>query len=1069
MVVGMRLTLIAIFIFMLTPSTILAQEDSSCGVDHYNDTVNPYVYLGNTIYATCPLVCPGGFVVAAGHADNDINSPVTGFWCAATTPPPNYPWINAGPRCQVGNSRTVTVGGDGDWYEVRMTPGGQILRGTSVTFTGLASGVAYTFQGQAHNAGGGSGWSSSTAPVFQDTQAPVTTIDIVGVAGLNGWWTASPLSITLPANDLGCLGVQQTTYRLNDGPDTVFDGNPIFISGDGHHTLVVSSTDGTFTEAPQTVDIAIDTTAPDITISPDRAPDTGTGWWQSPVTVSINGSDATSGLAQLSYRLNSGAWQPYNTPVVISDDGQYNVDGQAIDVAGLQRVSGVQIWLDATAPSVQLSTDRAPDAPTGWWRSDVIVTVVASDVTSGVQGSVYRIDGGAWAAYSTPITVSGDAIHTVDAAATDVAQNIATTALSVPIDTQPPQTQWVADRRPEGNGWYNGPVTMTLNGSDNLSGVAVLRYTLDGGLEADYTSPVSVSGEGEHTLMGAVIDAAGWRTESTVVIKIDQSAPSLQVSTDRPPDSGDWWVGGVTITAQANDSLSGLARLEYRLDGGDWRPYHEGLRISGSGNYNLELRASDHAGNQRTVQVRLPLDSVPPQTTARWDGPDGAQNGWFAGPMTLTLTASDAHSGLAAIMVAVDDGDWQPYTGPIQFSSGQHNVRYYAVDNVGNREPERVTSAGVDGIAPQIGHWGAECAADDNSERIQLYGRATDNESGLALAYLQVVRPDGVVQTYDAPGQRYSYTPPATGEQYLPFYYEPQLAGEHTLRLVVRDGGGNETRHAVTCTVSVLAGDDDSDEQAGAVLPPLESPNTDDDTPSTGAEHELDNQTSNTPPYIPPAVVELTGDTGHNESNDGPTYVLPAVVDLTSETSAPSGDGGDNSPPHSSQPINDTAATLTEGDTASSNYTPSGVTTYTSDTTALPADSTVTTAPDPVSSDDSGLIDALTGLGVALATAGGALVLMSKTAEEEQAQIDQQRAQDTQFDAWAAGVQTQMEAMQANIAHNQQLQQHAGDTVFLASQQSEANRNYWLNVAAQNERYQQWLQQQALKQWLAEQ
>ncbi len=42
-------------------------------------------------------------------------------------------------------------------------------------------------------------------------------------------------------------------------------------------------------------------------------------------------------------------------------------------------------------------------------------------------------------------------------------------------------------------------------------------------------------------------------------------------------------------------------------------------------------------------------------------------------------------------------------------------------------------------------------------------------------------------------------------------------------------------------------------------------------------------------------------------------------------------------------------------------------------------------------------------------------------------------------------------------------------SIGVITQQSEANRTYWFNVAAQNERYQQWLQQQALKQWLAAQ
>src|SRR5258708_39482528 len=89
-----------------------------------------------------------------------------------------------------------------------------ILQGLSATFTGLAQDVDYVFQGFATTSDGTSGWSNWAGPVHQDLSPPTTTYTPVGTAGTNGWWKSN-LSVSLPAVDSGCLGVQQTSYVLD--------------------------------------------------------------------------------------------------------------------------------------------------------------------------------------------------------------------------------------------------------------------------------------------------------------------------------------------------------------------------------------------------------------------------------------------------------------------------------------------------------------------------------------------------------------------------------------------------------------------------------------------------------------------------------------------------------------------------------------------------------------------------------------------------------------------------------------------------------------------------------------
>jgi hypothetical protein len=67
----------------------------------------------------------------------------------------------------------------------------------------------------------------------------------------------------------------------------------------------------------------------------------------------------------------------------------------------------------------------------------------------------------------------------------------------------------------------------------------------------------------------------------------------------------------------------------------------------------------------------------------------------------LTLAADDlGGSGVAGLLVSVNDGPWEERAGPIaslgSLPDGQHRVRYVAVDRAGNRSEERTLSFRVD-------------------------------------------------------------------------------------------------------------------------------------------------------------------------------------------------------------------------------------------------------------------------------------------------------------------------------------------------------------------------------------
>src|SRR5439155_10525955 len=107
------------------------------------------------------------------------------------------------------------------------------------------------------------------------------------------------------------------------------------------------------------------------------------------------------------------------------------------DGPGSAPVSGGPV---GTAPftSASLSGRLGTD---GWWLSTVSVTLTASDDNSGVASTSFRVDGGAWQAYTSPMAISGDGEHTVDFYSTDNAGNVeGWHSVGFRIDATAPQT-----------------------------------------------------------------------------------------------------------------------------------------------------------------------------------------------------------------------------------------------------------------------------------------------------------------------------------------------------------------------------------------------------------------------------------------------------------------------------------------------------------------------------------------------------------------------------------------------------------------------------------------------------
>ncbi|MGH2824950.1 MAG: ThuA domain-containing protein [Thermoleophilaceae bacterium] len=136
-------------------------------------------------------------------------------------------------------------------------------------------------------------------------------------------------------------------------------------------------------------------------------------------------------------------------------------------------------------------------------------------------------------------------------------------SIRISDDTTPPETTaTLSPGAPDGeNGWYVSPVEVTLDATDEGSGVASTEYRVNGGSWTDYTGPFEVGEDGAHLIdFRSTDEARNVEEAKSAVIKIDGTAPEVTCAAtpDRlsPPDRR---LRDVTVDLHVTDATSGAA------------------------------------------------------------------------------------------------------------------------------------------------------------------------------------------------------------------------------------------------------------------------------------------------------------------------------------------------------------------------------------------------------------------------------------------------------------------------------------------------------------------------------
>ncbi len=573
-----------------------------------------------------------------------------------------------------------------------------------------------------------------------DVSPPSTSSSLSGISGSNDWYRSS-VTVTLTAVDSGS-GVASTFYRVSGGSYGEYLG-PFAISAQGTFIIDYYSVDNVGNAEPaRSVNVRIDLTAP-ITALSLTGTSGGYGWFLSNVGLNFSVSESLSGLQSTYYRLDGGTWLRFLPGAIISAEGQHQMDYYSIDSAGNSEVvEHVTVSIDRSAS--QSSADlEGIEGNDGWYLGTVRVSIAAADPLSGLAAQSFSLDGGAWRTYESPFYVSAQGHHELRFNSSDLAGNVEITqTITFDIDTEAPTSNATINGTMGLDGWYVSSLVVELGGSDALSGLSAIQYSLDGGPWTDFASTLTISDTGEHTLLYRAADVAGNIQEAVrLLLRVDDSPPTVALDQEGTIGDAGWFLSIVDLGVNGSDEGSGIASYQVRVDGSEWALLMTEVSILDEGEHLVEVYATDVAGNigpTATSQVRIDLGA--PESTAVLTGSEGEED-WFVSSVEVEIEASDPVSGASAIYYSINEGAWTIYDGKFTIDSeGVFLIRHYARDEAGNVEgPSSLdvkvelgpptTSLSLDGTLGQ-GGWYVSILQGNLS--------ATDSLSGVAETFYRL-------------------------------------------------------------------------------------------------------------------------------------------------------------------------------------------------------------------------------------------------------------------------------------------------------------------------------------------
>lgn len=398
--------------------------------------------------------------------------------------------------------------------------------------------------------------------------------------------------------------------------------------------------------------------------------------------IELHSVDATSGIQSLQYKLNESSFLEYKETLISFKEGENILEYYATDKVGNKEMMNKEVfYIDNTAPKTEYQIDG--NRSDKYISADALIKLIAADNISGVKATYYKINKGAFVRYINPIPVK---VFTTD------------------------------------------ETSLSFYSEDNLGNKENVKTI--GGKE----SVIQVEGNSstQNLLFEFYID----REPPQVTLEIDMDLYKGKYSYVSPRSH---------FKIIAEDEKSGVDKVFFSIN----NPlvenlYKDPFGIETGGLQIIRIKSTDFVGNvSPLLNKSFYCDVNAPVSKLSIGSPKFlSRDTLFVTEDTpIILTATDDQSGISFIQYAFEKAEPVTYLKPFTISTpGLNTIKYFASDNVNNKEAIKTQSVFVDNLPPVIlYHFSVESIGTKNVRdevytiyptNTMLYIAATDARSG---------------------------------------------------------------------------------------------------------------------------------------------------------------------------------------------------------------------------------------------------------------------------------------------------------------------------------------------------
>jgi len=534
------------------------------------------------------------------------------------------------------------------------------------------------------------------------------------------------------------MGFTPTTFKIEGNatdylagvrnivfPDAFGDSNPddttppgwmatydIEMTDNGDVSLVIRGYDlvgnGNITQVVCREDVIPPDT--NISIGTPNLNKSGTTYIASSTVFTLQANDTGSGVAAIEYKIDSGPWSPY-APFALSGEGFHTIYFRSTDnVANVEAFETIQVYLDSSPPEVTISVSgpQYGSSPTYVAPTTQFTLTSGDGAGCGNRTTWYRIDSGSWLVYTGLFTVTVPGSHTIYYNGDDLLGNNGTAkSLAIFVDAAAPASSLSVGSPRYGTEpvYVTSSTVFTLSVSDSGSGLAYITYSRDGGNWTQYSGPFSVPAGTDKILYNATDNLGNMEVTHQLNVSVDDEPPGLNITIGSPKDdsTGTTYVTSSSVfTIQANDTGSGVAATEYRVDAGSWAPYSP-FTLNGQGWHTISYRSTDNVGNaENASSTQVYLDDSPPPTALAVGTPNYGTSPTYVSTSTpFTLTNVSADSPVSYSWYTIDGAYSRGNVFDLStYGEGLYPITWGSIDVLGNNETSNSMDVFIDLSAP---------------------------------------------------------------------------------------------------------------------------------------------------------------------------------------------------------------------------------------------------------------------------------------------------------------------------------------------------------------------------------